>query len=393
MAFSFACVWLVAASTCAVSPAQEASAREHLWILDYAGSEAYVYEVGTWKLLRVIETGANPHGIAVTADGRQVFISNECRGSPRGQLIWIDAETLEIEGGMDVGHEPHEIECTSDGKFVYVPTDEGWEVVDFDSRRIVKCLRVPGRPHNTTIHPDGDRMFLSALSPAQGVAVVSLANHEIVDQVDFSAAPRPAAVSRDGRHLFQNLDGLLGYAIADLSSGVVERFESDLDPSRVGEATRFHGLAINERHREVWTANVNHHTVHIHSLDGHGQTHRIPTSGAPYWISMSNDLRFVFVANQVFLDGPRLAGKVSVVLCMSLLAFALLVAVVRPRLKRVCRIALVAAGIAGLCGLSLYISVKASKGAVEVYDAATKARIATLSAGRVPKRLISVALQ
>lgn len=93
------------------------------------------------------------------------------------------------------------------------------------------------------------------------------------------------------------------------------------------------------------------------------------------------------------LDGPRLAGKVSVVLCMSLLAFALLVAVVRPRLKRVCRIALVAAGIAGLCGISLYISVKTSKGAVEVYDAATKARIMILSAGRVPKRLISVALQ
>ena len=44
--------------------------QRQLWITNAYGDDVQIYEVGTWKLVRQLKVGLNPHGISATADGR-----------------------------------------------------------------------------------------------------------------------------------------------------------------------------------------------------------------------------------------------------------------------------------------------------------------------------------
>lgn len=365
-----------------------AERADRLWALDVAGSEVYVYEVGTWRLLRVLEVGRHPHGIAATADGGRVFIGCENQGRKRGELLWFNGESLELEGRMPIGHEPHELECTPDGAFVYVPTSGGWQVVDVAAREVVKLIEVVGRPHNTTILPDASAMLLSPLAPAKEVSVVDLSKHEIVRSIPFGAAPRPAAVTSDGKRLLQNVDGLMGYAVADIATGQVARHESALLASK--GPTLFHGLAINERYGEVWTANHKHQMVHVHALDGGEELRAVHTPGGPYWITMSRDDAFAAVSLPCDLVAPRRLARRLAVVCASLLGASLAFRLLAKERRWLRRLLFAGGLLVGGGAALMYFHVVSADGLVRVLDVPSSAPVVDLHAGRAPKRTLFI---
>jgi DNA-binding beta-propeller fold protein YncE len=59
------------------SSATAADVQRQLWVTNAFGDDVHVFEVGTWKLLKTIKVGPNPHGISATADGKTVHIALE----------------------------------------------------------------------------------------------------------------------------------------------------------------------------------------------------------------------------------------------------------------------------------------------------------------------------
>src|SRR4051812_43891178 len=103
-----------------------------------------VVDLKAGKLLTVIKSGTDPEQVAVSHDGKTVFVANE----DAGQLTFIDAGTNMISGTVKVGDEPEGITVTPDDKRVYVTSEDAGAifVVDIEQKKLVKPVTVGPRP-------------------------------------------------------------------------------------------------------------------------------------------------------------------------------------------------------------------------------------------------------
>jgi DNA-binding beta-propeller fold protein YncE len=286
-----------------------------VWLGSAYGDDIYIYELGSFKLLKRLTVGPNPHGLSATADGRTVHVSLEHFDDPYGELAWVDTRTLTVTARVNVGPQPQEQECTPDGKWIYIPCADGqWHVVDGEQRRVVKTIHTGGRPHNTVVSPDGKRMYLSPMGYPHAVTVVDLdAGHQVTGEIPFKDVTRPPAITSDERFFFQNIDNMLGFQVADIAQGrVVKTIEHFIPPQRRGEWSRSHGLGVRPDQQEIWSCNVEHHLVHVHELasGNYDEIARITLPGPVYWLSFSPDSKYCFVS-------VRSKRQVAVIDCVS----------------------------------------------------------------------------
>ena len=279
-----------------------AAPKQYVWQTNSQGNDTHIYSIPDHKLVKRLEVGAQPHGIAAAADASIVYMSIEAYAEPQGELIWVNPRTYEIEHRMTIGPKPHQLACTPDGRWVYVPcNDENYWVIDGKEKRLVKIIHTGGRPHNTTISPDGRWMYLSPIgNPPSRVTIVDVKNgHEVVDHIPFSDSCRPPALSLDNTRFYQNVDNLIGFEVADIASRkVIKRIEHTIRPEFKGVKSRCHGLAIRPDQKEIWSCNVEHKMVHIHDATkpDYPEIGMVPMPGRIYWLSFTPDSKYAYVA-------------------------------------------------------------------------------------------------
>jgi DNA-binding beta-propeller fold protein YncE len=286
-----------------------------VWAASAYGDDIYVYELGSFKLLKKLTIGPNPHGLSATADGRTVHVALERFDDPVGEVIWVDPKTFKITGRVNVGPHPQELECTPDGKWIYVPCADGqWHVIDGEQKRVAKTIHTGGRPHNTVVSPDGQRMYLSPMGYPHAVTVVDIAaGHQVIGEIPFKDVTRPPAITSDERLFVQNIDNMLGFQVADIAQRqVVNTIEHFIPEQRRGECSRSHGLGIRPDQKEIWSCNVEHHLVHVHEATSgnYDELVRITLPGPVYWLSFSPDSKYCFVS-------VRSKRQVAVIDCFS----------------------------------------------------------------------------
>lgn len=310
----------VGALLLAAAPSGPAGAGPELWQTNSRGDDIHVFDVRTHRRLQRIVVGPEPHGVAAPEDARVVYVTLEANDRPRGELLWIDPRTRRVRHRMELCREPHALATTPDGRWVYVPCrDEHYWVVDARTREVVTRIHTGGRPHNVRISRDGRRAFLSPMGERARVTVVDVAaGHEVAGHIPFAGSVRPPALSADGRRLFQHVDGLNGFQVADVARRrVVATVEHGtplgwflLHP-RAGwlgpeGLQRCHGLAVRPGGSEIWSVCGSGVTVHDLDHPGHPERARIDLVDKGYWITFSPDGRQAFVAQSD-------AGRVAVV--------------------------------------------------------------------------------
>lgn len=300
---------IYATSTCAVPV---------LWQTNASGNDIHIYNLDDFSLVHRLEVGPNPHGIAVPKDSSVVYISLEKFHNPNGEILWINPQSLVIERRMDVCREPQNITVTPDNKWLYVPCKEGYfSVIDARSARVVKKIVTGGRPHNVESSSDSRYIYLASLGNVNGVTVVDVqANHEVAGFIPFGGQVRPLWVSEDGRRLFQQVDGVNGFRVADTDRQIVVntvehqtslgRFRSvkhlinrayrKLGLKRPFHLSRCHGLAARPDQEEIWSTCGS--TLSIHSMAGENypELAHITLDGTGYWVTFSPDSRYGAVA-------------------------------------------------------------------------------------------------
>ncbi len=287
-----------------------AEPRARLWQTNSAGDDIHVIDVRALRVVDRIPVGPHPHGIAAPDDFRVVYVSLERNGDPHGELLWIDPRTHRVEHRMQVGREPHQLATTPGGRWIYVPCRDGdYWVVDARERKLLKKLHTGGRPHNTTASRDGRFVFLSPMGAPRAVTIVDVAaGHEVVGTIPFADSVRPAALSADGTRLYQHVDGLNGFQVADVGDRrVVATVEHAtplgwllVRPVRLGwigpgGLKRCHGLAIRPDGSELWSTCGDVLTVHA-LAPGFPEAAAIRLPARGYWLTFPPDGRHAFVA-------------------------------------------------------------------------------------------------
>lgn len=100
---------------------------------------------------------SQPYGIAISADGRYVYASDNLRG----QLLVISAATRTLVDSMPIGVRPALIARSPDGRTLYVANGASHTVSVLDigadpSHPTVRTsVVVDGYPHGVAVTPDG----------------------------------------------------------------------------------------------------------------------------------------------------------------------------------------------------------------------------------------------
>src|SRR5437867_3793435 len=281
-----------------------AEQERKLYILSSHGEDVTVVDVATNAVLRTIQVGKDPHGIAAPTSQDVLYIATE--GDQSVEVIDPARDVVTARYPI-FGKRPNEIEVTPDGRYLYVPCLGAGEYQVFDTRekRIVARLKTDGFPHNTVVSPDGRWMFLSPYDRGgtseesarkQGLPtslnrklyIADTRTHSIVSTIDVPNAPRPIALSPDGKRLYVNTDGYLGFLVVDVEKKrVLREVPYGLTEEERTIPSRSHGIGVTPDGSEVWSCDTSNGLVHVFDVasDAPRQIARVKAGKVPYWVT------------------------------------------------------------------------------------------------------------
>ncbi len=236
--------------------------------LAYASNEGSgtvsVIDTATDTVKATLRVGKKPRGIALSADGKRLYLSDQeldalvvvdtAKGTepaPRaarkisrshlplarraaGSRVMIeednevaidDTTTLEVKSRINTrGKNPDHAVWSPDGHWLYVSAEnaDSVDIIDVAAGAIVKSLVVGLRPRGIGFLPDGSRAYVAA-EAAGVVAVVDVAKQEVIGSIKAGLRSNGIVVHPDGKRVFVTSGGNGTVQVLDVASGTFVR--------------------------------------------------------------------------------------------------------------------------------------------------------------------------
>ena len=215
MAVSHRLVKLVVALSLAAC-ASVAAAAPKAYVGNFKDSTVSVVDTGSGAVVTTIPVATGPHGMAVSGDGRFVYVT----GDGSSSLSVIDTAVDRVAKTIEVGPTPHGIALLPDGKTLLVGVYGADRVafVDTASGAVVASVAV-AKPHTIAVRPDGKLAYVASQQPGQfALVVVDLATRAVLRSIALDKPPRDPEFSHDGRFLFVTTAGVDALRVIDAAS-------------------------------------------------------------------------------------------------------------------------------------------------------------------------------
>lgn len=233
-----------------------------------------VVDVATLKLVNILRGVSDPEQLAVSADGKRLFVASE----DTGRAIILDSATGKSIASLAVGGEPEGVTLSPNGKFVYVSSEEDHQVavIDVAANKVVSTFKVGDRPRFTEFSDDGAMAYVSGENDGS-ITVVDAKAHKAVRTIKLAGEltrPVGMAISHDGKKLYTVTGRGKNLLSVDIASGKV------LGSVEVGN--RPWGVAISPDGSTLFTANGSSNDVSVVDAATMKLITRIPAGDAPW---------------------------------------------------------------------------------------------------------------
>jgi DNA-binding beta-propeller fold protein YncE len=274
-------------------------------VFDMDDGYRFVKRIATW----IAPEGTRAEGvrgIAAHANTARLFVSTSRR------LAAFDLATDKV-----VWEQMYEGKCcdrmaiSPEGKTLYVPASGApkWYVVDAASGALTKTIDKAGSPHNTVYSADGKYAYLASQGRQTPlITVVDARTHVVAREIGpFGDVVRPFTINGAQTLVFANVNNLLGFEVADLSTGkVLHRIEVPGVPvaNSPVHGTPSHGIAMTADEQEIWVADNTNHKLHVFDATVMPPKHKlsIDVRDEPGWIAFSLDGRTAFASTGDMID-------------------------------------------------------------------------------------------
>jgi YVTN family beta-propeller protein len=184
-------------------------------------------DIKTEKMVGKVFLGnnVNPHMVMMSPDGRYVVTG----GTRANKAYVIDVRTLQLVKVIPVDIAPEHLSFSPDSRWYYQGNPEGDSISVIDMVSLTKIKTIPGfaEPLNVTFLPDGSKAYVGNYG-AHWVGVVDVRRHELLKKIQVASVPGVAKLDPDkylgeikGINIAQiSNDGKLLYA-ADGDLGIV----------------------------------------------------------------------------------------------------------------------------------------------------------------------------
>lgn len=167
-----------------------------------------VFDIATRSVSRVIRGISDPEKLAVSHDGRHLYVAGE------DKAVVMDVTSGTLLARIPVGDDPEGVRVSPNGRYVYVTSeaDNRVSVIDTATNRVVKQFSVGQRPRSVAFSPSGTRAYV----PGEADASVTIVNARTMSPLKTfylksspifhplvgGARPMDTLVSRSGRFLY-----------------------------------------------------------------------------------------------------------------------------------------------------------------------------------------------
>jgi DNA-binding beta-propeller fold protein YncE len=272
-------------------------------VFDIARAHRFVRRIALWPA----SGGDDPEtvrGTAASAATGRLYLSTTRR------LAAIDVNTDRIVWERRYeGRGCDRIAVSPDGRTIYAPAfgSPKWYVVDAATGDVRATIDVMGWPRATVYSRDGRRAYLSAWE-ASTLMLADTSTSRILRTVGpFSGFLCPFAVNARDTLVFANVDGLVGFEVADLQTGLildsvaVEGYDKD---AAAQYECPSHGIAFTHDQRQLWVADGVRNRLHVYDATVYppAPVGKIELSAQPRWITVSGDDRYAYPSTGDVID-------------------------------------------------------------------------------------------
>jgi YVTN family beta-propeller protein len=291
--------------------ARRAEAAPFAYVSNYGlhgeGSTVSVIDTATNTVVATVTVGSGPIGVAVTPDGKQVYVTNQGSGHSNTVSV-IDAATNTVVATVTVGNAPNAVAVTPDGAHAYVTDDSGSapghvSVIDTATNTVSAGVTVGTAPFDVAVTPDGAHAYVTNEGSGT-VSVIDTATNTVGSTVTVGGLPFHVAISPNGKHVYVTQ----GYTT--LTAGTVAVIDTATNTVTatvtVGpEPNALSALAVAPDGKHVYLTNDGSVSM-IDTATNSVVGTPIPVE-SPIWVAFTPDGKHAYVPNAVS------AGTVSVI--------------------------------------------------------------------------------
>lgn len=162
--------------------------------------EVAVVDAEVFKAVSAIEAGPEPTRVALTPDGRYLFVGNDARETAGSGVTVIDVETQKAVTRIVTGAGHHEIAFSPDSRFAFVTNRaEGTaSVIDVRERKKLKDVKTGSLPISMVYSANAEAVYV-ADGKEGTVSVIDGKTLEVVATIRAKPGLGPMRFTPDGR--------------------------------------------------------------------------------------------------------------------------------------------------------------------------------------------------
>jgi YVTN family beta-propeller protein len=287
-----------------------AANKPRIFQTNAAGDNIHVIDPATNKVVGEISGIEVSHGVAVSTNGKWVYVSNESETT----LDIVDGKTLKVVRQVPLSGHPNNIALSPDGRRVYISIRQepgGVDVVDTASQKMVKTIATGDTIHNTYVTPDG-KYVIAGSQGGKKVSVIDAKTETVSWTIPMGLGVRPMtmSVNPDGstKWLFVQLSTFNGFAVVDFATRKeIKRIQlPNISPGRKGLPARgevSHGMAVTKDQKTLLVCSVVNLAMYAYSLPDLEVIGTAELGGkGSSWVTLSPDSKTAYVANSMTND-------------------------------------------------------------------------------------------
>jgi YVTN family beta-propeller protein len=279
-----------------------AANADRIYQTNSAGDSVDIIDSATNAVVLQVKDIEVPHGVTFSPDGTRAYISCESENT-----LWAtDTKTGKLLGKAALSGHPNNIAISKDGRRVFVGILSGAgavEVIDTASLKSIKTIAVKGGVHNAYVTRDGKYVVAGSIV-GKILTVIDAQTLQPVWELPFEAGVRPIAfeTGNDGSttRMFVQLSAFHGFAVVDFKTHqIVSRIKLPDEPNggTAQGGAPSHGIGVSPDGKTLWVDSALANAVFVYSLPDLQVLGYVRTEQVPDWLAFTPDGKKLYVAN------------------------------------------------------------------------------------------------